>query len=94
MKVLFNGKHLWTRTIGSTIAGEAVDSLIFYPVAFLGFWSGSLLFQVMIMNYLIKVVWEIIATPLTYRVVWFLKRSENEDYYDRNTNFTPFSLKL
>ncbi|MCX6305351.1 MAG: queuosine precursor transporter [Bacteroidetes bacterium] len=94
MKVLSNGKYLWTRTIGSTIAGEAVDSVIFYPLAFLGFWSGSLLVEVMIMNYLIKVTWEIIATPLTYRVVNFLKRAENEDYYDRDTNFTPFSLRL
>jgi queuosine precursor transporter len=94
MKVLSNGKYLWTRTIGSTIAGEAVDSVIFYPLAFLGFWSGSLLIRVMIMNYLLKVIWEIVATPLTYKVVNFLKRFENEDYYDRDTNFTPFSLKL
>jgi len=94
MKILFRGKYLWTRTIGSTVAGEAVDSLIFYPVAFFGFWSGSLLVQVMIMNYLLKVTWEIVATPLTYRVVSFLKRSEHEDYYDHDTNFTPFSMKL
>jgi uncharacterized integral membrane protein (TIGR00697 family) len=94
MKVFSNGKYLWTRTIGSTIAGEAVDSVIFYPLAFLGFWSGALLIKVMIMNYLIKVGWEIVATPLTYKVVNFLKRAENEDYYDRNTNFTPFSMRL
>ncbi|MEI7725798.1 MAG: queuosine precursor transporter [Bacteroidota bacterium] len=94
MKVIFNGKHLWTRTIGSTIVGEAVDSVIFYPAAFFGFWSASLLIKVMIMNYLIKVTWEIVATPLTYQVVNFLKRAENEDFYDRNTNFTPFSLKV
>lgn len=94
MKVLFNGKQLWTRTIGSTVAGEAVDSLIFYPAAFLGFWSIDLLLKVMIMNYLIKVTWEVVATPLTYQVVNFLKRAENEDYFDRDTNFTPFSLKL
>lgn len=94
MKLISNGRYLWTRTIGSTIAGEAVDSLIFYPAAFLGFWSGSLLLQVMIMNYLIKVLWEIVATPLTYMVVGFLKRAENEDYYDRETNFTPFSLRV
>ena len=94
MKVFFNGRYLWTRTIGSTVAGEAVDTLIFYPAAFLGFWSGSLLIQVMIMNYLIKVAWEIFATPLTYKIVGFLKSAENEDYYDRDTNFTPFSMKL
>jgi queuosine precursor transporter len=94
MKVFTNGKYLWTRTIGSTIAGEAVDSVIFYPLAFIGFWPVSLLIKVMIMNYLIKVAWEIVATPLTYKVVNFLKRYENEDYYDRDTNFTPFSLRL
>ncbi|MFZ4521263.1 MAG: queuosine precursor transporter [Bacteroidales bacterium] len=94
MKLVTNGKYLWTRTIGSTIAGEALDSLIFYPAAFLGFWSMSLLIKVMIMNYLIKVGWEIVATPLTYKVVNFLKRAENEDYYDKDTNFTPFSMKL
>jgi hypothetical protein len=94
MKLLTSGKYLWTRTIGSTVAGEAVDSVIFYPLAFLGFWSLSLLIKVMVMNYLLKVVWEIIATPLTYKVVRFLKRAENEDFYDRDTNFTPFSLRL
>ncbi len=94
LKILTNGKHLWTRTIGSTMAGEAVDSVIFYPAAFFGFWSGSLLIQVMIMNYLIKVVWEVVSTPLTYAVVGFLKRAEKEDYFDRETNFTPFSLKI
>ena len=94
MKILTNGRFLWSRTIGSTIAGEAVDSIIFYPAAFLGFWSGSLLIEVMIMNYLIKVTWEIVATPLTYTIVGFLKMAEQEDYYDRGTNFTPFSLRV
>jgi queuosine precursor transporter len=94
MKILTNGKHLWTRTIGSTIAGEAVDSVIFYPFAFLGFWSVSLLLKVMLMNYMIKVIWEIASTPVTYKVVGFLKRAENEDFFDRDTNFTPFSLKV
>ena len=93
MKLFTEGKFLWTRTIGSTIAGEAVDSLIFYPVAFYGFWPNDLLFKVMITNYVLKVSWEVIATPLTYKVVNFLKRKEHEDYYDRNTNFTPFSIE-
>jgi uncharacterized integral membrane protein (TIGR00697 family) len=93
MKLFTNGKFLWTRTIGSTIAGEAVDSLIFYPVAFYAFWPNDLLIKVMITNYILKVSWEVIATPLTYKVVNFLKRKENEDYYDRNTNFTPFSIE-
>jgi uncharacterized integral membrane protein (TIGR00697 family) len=92
MKVLTNGKKLWTRTIGSTMAGEFVDSLIFYPVAFIGFWSTELILTVMLTNYVLKVVWEVLATPLTYKVVKFLKRKENVDYYDRDTNFTPFSI--
>jgi len=92
MKVFTNGKKLWTRTIGSTVAGEAIDSLIFYPVAFLGFWPINLLITVMITNYVLKVLWEILATPLTYLVVGFLKKKENEDYFDRDTNFTPFSI--
>ncbi len=94
MKVWSNGRYLWTRTIGSTIAGEAVDSVIFYPLAFAGFWSPALLLQVMAMNYLIKVLWEVVATPMTYAVVGWLKRKEQEDFFDRDTNFTPFSLKF
>jgi uncharacterized integral membrane protein (TIGR00697 family) len=92
MKVFSNGKMLWTRTIGSTIAGEAIDSLIFYPVAFFGFWQINLLITVMVTNYTLKVLWEVLATPLTYKVVGFLKKKEDEDYYDRGTNFTPFSI--
>ena len=94
MKILTNGKWLWTRTIGSTIAGEGVDSLIFYPLAFAGLWSTSVLIQVLLTNYCIKVLWEVIATPVTYRIVGLLKRVEHEDYFDRTTNFTPFSLKV
>jgi len=93
LKVRTNGRHLWVRTIGSTIVGEAVDSLIFYPLAFFGTWSNSLLLAVMAGNYVIKVGWEVLATPVTYRVVAFLKEREQEDYYDRDTDFTPFSLK-
>ena len=84
---------LWGRTIGSTIVGEAVDSLVFYPLAFLGIWSTDLVFTVMTTNYLLKVGWEAAMTPFTYRIVNFLKRAESEDYFDRNTNFTPFSLE-
>jgi hypothetical protein len=82
------------RTIGSTIVGEGVDSLVFYPVAFLGIWSNDLVISVMMTNYLIKVGWEAVITPFTYLVVNFLKRAENEDYYDRKTNFTPFSIEV
>jgi len=92
MKLKTGGRWLWTRTIGSTIAGEGVDSLIFYPLAFLGVWSDSQVVAVMISNYLLKVGWEVVMTPVTYRVVALLKRAENEDYYDRNTDFNPFTL--
>jgi len=93
MKILSQGKHLWIRTIGSTVAGEVADSIVFYPVAFYGVWSDAQLINVMIGNYFLKVLWEVLATPMTYIVVNFLKRAEQEDYYDRETNFTPFSLE-
>lgn len=93
LKVKTQGRFLWVRTIGSTVVGEAADTLVFYPLAFFGVWSTDLLLTVMMGNYGIKVAWEVFATPITYRVVAFLKRKENEDYYDRNTDFTPFSLK-
>ena len=92
MKVATNGKWLWTRTIGSTAVGEAVDSTIFYPLAFYGTWSNEQVISVMIGNYLLKVLWEALSTPLTYVVVNFLKRVEHEDYFDRNTDFNPFTL--
>lgn len=94
MKILTRGRFLWTRTIGSTIAGEAADSLVFYPVAFLGIWTLEQVVGVMVMNYLLKVGWEVIATPMTYGVVGFLKRAEHEDYYDYGTDFTPFSIEV
>ena len=93
MKIFTSGRFLWMRTIGSTIVGEGVDSLIFYPLAFYGTWQSHLVLQVMTGNYLLKVGWEVVNTPLTYRVVSFLKRVEDEDYYDRKTRFTPFSLQ-
>lgn len=92
MKIATNGKHLWARMIGSTIAGEGVDTLIFYPLAFAGSWDNKLLLSVMFGNYVMKVLWEVVATPFTYKVVGWLKRKEQEDFYDRDTNFTPFSL--
>lgn len=94
MKVWMEGKQLWVRTIGSTVVGEAVDSAIFYPLAFWGAWPTELVIQVMLTNYTIKLCWEIVCTPATYGIVNFLKRAEHEDYFDRNTNFTPFSLKV
>jgi len=93
MKLRTEGRWLWSRTIGSTIVGEAVDSAVFYPVAFLGVWSNALVVRVMLSNYVIKVLWEAVMTPFTYKVVNFLKRAEHEDYFDRDTDFTPFSLE-
>ena len=93
LKLLTQGRMLWLRTIGSTIVGEACDTVVFYPLAFYGVWKNETLLAVMGANYLIKVGWEAVATPLTYRVVAALKRAEQEDFYDRDTNFTPFSLE-
>jgi len=95
MKVITRGRWLWTRTIGSTIAGEAIDSALFYPLAFYG--SGIIpddkLLLVMTAQFIAKVGVEVAFTPVTYKVVGFLKRAEREDYYDRQTNFNPFTLK-
>jgi queuosine precursor transporter len=93
MKIWTQGRWLWTRIIGSTLCGELVDSGIFYVVAFYGGMPVRHLIAVLFTQYLLKSGWEILATPLTYRVVGFLKKAENEDYYDLHTNFTPFSLK-
>ena len=93
MKLATSGRLLWSRTIGSTIVGEAVDSAVFYPLAFLGAWETELVVHVMLSNYLLKVLWEVAMTPFTYRIVNFLKRAESEDYFDRGTDFTPFSLR-
>lgn len=94
MKILTHGKKLWMRTIGSTIAGEFVDSLIFYPLAFWGSWENELVLKVMLSNYILKVLWEVLMTPFTYKLVAWLKRHENEDHYDYKTKYTPFSLQV
>ena len=95
MKILTKGKWLWTRTIGSTIAGEAVDSALFYPLAFYG--AGIIpddkLLIIMFAQFVGKVAVEVVFTPVTYLIVGFLKRAEREDYYDRRTDFNPFTLK-
>lgn len=93
LKVKTAGRFLWLRTIGSTIVGQGVDSLIFYPLAFLGEWPGALVLAVMTTNFLLKVGVEAAMTPLTYQVVGFLKRAEGEDYYDSGTDFNPFKLQ-
>ena len=95
MKILMKGRRLWMRTVGSTILGEGVDSLIFYPLAFWG--SGLIpddkLPQLILVQFVSKVAVEVMFTPLTYAVVGWLKRAEKEDYYDTNTDFNPFTLK-
>jgi queuosine precursor transporter len=93
MKLLTKGRFLFTRTIGSTIVGAGIDSAIFYPVAFLGVWTNEQVVSVMLGNYVLKVAWEALATPFTYKIVGFLKKIESEDYYDWKTNFMPFSMK-
>jgi len=93
MKIMTRGRWLWTRTIGSTICGEAIDSGLFYTLAFGGVWDRQLLLRVMLTQYVLKTAWEVVMTPATYRVVAFLKHAEREDYYDTDTNFTPFSLQ-
>jgi uncharacterized integral membrane protein (TIGR00697 family) len=93
MKIWTRGRWLWTRIFGSTVCGELVDSVIFYFVAFYGRKPQAELVHLMFTQYALKSAWEFVAAPLTYRVVAFLKKAENEDYYDTDTNFTPFSLK-
>src|SRR5947207_13983753 len=95
MKILTAGRWLWTRTIGSTIVGEAVDSALFYPLAFYnsGLIPNDKLVAIMLARFGLKVAVEVLFTPVTYKVVAFLKRAEQEDYYDRGTNFSPFTLK-
>jgi len=96
MKVMTQGKHLWTRTIGSTVVGQAVDSIIFYPLAFLGAqgWTTGLVFKVLVTQWVLKVSWEVILTPATYAVVNFLKRREGIDIFDGKTDFTPFKAAI
>ena len=93
MKLLTRGRMLWTRTIGSTLVGQGVDSLTFYPIAFTGIWEGETIVKVIAFNWAMKVTVEVVLTPLTYAVVGFLKSREGVDTFDEGTRFTPFSLK-
>jgi len=93
MKLWTRGRWLWTRTIGSTVVGEGLDSITFYPIAFAGIWSGQTMLKVIAFNWTMKVLVEIVLTPVTYAVVGFLKRREGVDTYDEYTHFTPFSLR-
>ena len=92
LKVLTQGRHLWARTIGSTVFGEAVDSSLFYPLAF---WDAGIIPNeqiplIMLMQFLVKTLVEVLFTPFTYWAVATLKRVEGEDWYDRDTDFNPF----
>ncbi len=95
MKVATGGRMLWARTIGSTVVGQAVDSALFYPLAFFGAvgWSGEAVATVAITNWALKVGWEVLLTPVTYAVVKFLKRREGIDVYDDGTDFSPFRIR-
>lgn len=94
MKLWTQGRMLWSRTIGSTVFGQAVDSLIFYPIAFLGVWTTDQVLTVMVTNWALKVAWEVLLTPVTYAVVNGLKRREGLDVFDADTDFTPFRTQL
>jgi len=96
MKVLTSGRYLWTRTIGSTVAGQGIDSLIFYPLAFWGAagWTGDLVVKVLFTQWALKVAWEALLTPVTYLAVNGLKRREGVDIFDVHTDFTPFRARV
>ncbi|MFA4891083.1 MAG: queuosine precursor transporter [Candidatus Gracilibacteria bacterium] len=95
MKIWMSGRHLWIRTIGSTLVGEGIDTLLFVFIAFYGAeWATpQMLLTIIVSNYIFKVGVEVLFTPVTYAIVGFLKRSEGVDVYDRGTNFNPFRLK-
>ena len=93
MKLLTKGKHLWARTISSTIAGEGVDTALFVLIGFYGAVSGTILLVAILSSYIFKVAYEVAATPITYKIVGFLKKAEGIDHYDYNTKFSPFSFK-
>ena len=92
MKIFSKGKLLWSRTIGSTIVGEGVDTLLFVFIAFYGVFPGNLLLAILISNYVFKVCFEAAFTPFTYMIVGYLKRKERSDVYDYDTDFNPFSI--
>jgi uncharacterized integral membrane protein (TIGR00697 family) len=93
LKIRTKGKYLWTRTIGSTLAGELFDTLLFITIAFAGVFPMPVFISLVISNYILKVAVEVLFTPITYFVVNKLKKAENEDYYDNKTNFNPFAIK-
>ena len=93
MKLWTNGKHLWTRTIGSTVVGQAVDTVVVMVLAFGGSLSPGLILNLIVSGYLGKVIYEVVATPMTYAVVNFLKRAEGVDVFDSTVSYNPFSSR-
>ncbi|OIQ58503.1 hypothetical protein MOTE_18730 [Moorella thermoacetica] len=94
LKIFTQGRWLWIRTIGSTIGGQLVDTTLFITIAFAGIMPETVLLRMIMTNYLFKTTYEVLATPLTYAVTAWLKRVENEDYYDFQTNFNPFMVSM
>ena len=96
MKLWTGGRHLWARTIGSTVVGQGVDSLLFYPLAFWGApgWTPELVGTVLLTQWALKVGWEVLLTPATYAVVGWLKRQEGVDVFDDGTDFSPFRARI
>ena len=94
MKILTRGRWLWTRTIASTLVGELVDTLLFVVIAFGGIWSTGLLISIILSNYIFKTGMEVAVTPITYRIIAFLKKAEQVDHYDYDTDFNPFRVAL
>ena len=94
LKILTRGRWLWTRTIGSTVVGQAIDTVLVVSIAFAGTISWTTMVRLMLSAYLIKVIYETLATPLTYAVVRWLKRTEGVDVFDRETSFSPFALGI
>jgi uncharacterized integral membrane protein (TIGR00697 family) len=94
MKVLTKGRYLWARIVGSTVVGQAVDTGVFFLIAFYGVWANEQLFAVILSQYLFKTLWEAVMYPVTAKVIGFLKRAEGVDHYDVGTDFNPFKLKV
>lgn len=92
LKIMTKGKYLWTRTIGSTLVGQLLDTVIFILIAFWGILPGSVLIAIIISNYIFKVAVEVLFTPVTYKVVNWLKKKEHEDHFDKKTDFNPFAM--
>ena len=92
LKIRTKGKYLWSRTLGSSVFGEFLDTILFITIAFWGIFPTPVIISLIISNYLFKLGVEAVFTPVTYKVVSFLKKAEHEDYYDRKTNFNPFAF--